>query len=432
MNDSALECALALRRAPLMAPSMRSRPLPPDIGWAIDIAAGSTVEAARAAAMSGEEPGVLREAMRFYLQQVLLFPEADAYRVLGVAPDAPIEEIRGHHRSLQRWLHPDRSRNRWEAVYATRVNQAWTQLRTEQARARYDANLQVGAAGSLEPSGDAPRWRWRPVEVERVGWRVHPVIPVGLLLCACVLLGWQAVKRSIEVRPASSDVTGALGLQFSEGTLPALTEVEPLRPVVPDRGPLRTREKVAAEEPHDDSGLAPPAIAKPQLLRADRAEPVVRPVVAPVALMAARSRATPMSDAAPIETRASEMSDAGESVKAAPTVDVAMYARAQRRGAQLLAYLGDVREPIPPIWNSVDAMEGASAARNALTSDGKAPRTWQKPTWRLAGDRAELTAQVSGRRWRPVIARDQGTLHAVMQWREGDWRVDRVHWEPAR
>src|SRR5690606_28287557 len=57
--------------------------------------------------------------------------------------DADQSLLRDHHRLLLRWLHPDRSGPdaQWESAMATRVNQAWNQLRTAPARAEYDATL---------------------------------------------------------------------------------------------------------------------------------------------------------------------------------------------------------------------------------------------------------------------------------------------------
>ncbi len=83
-------------------------------------------------------------AVRFYLQQILFQPDADAYRLLGLASDAAPESVQRHYRWLQSWLHPDRRGDEWEALLATRVNWAWKHLRTDAARRSY-------AAGSETP-----------------------------------------------------------------------------------------------------------------------------------------------------------------------------------------------------------------------------------------------------------------------------------------
>ena len=49
----------------------------------------------------------LREAAAFYIEQILLHPDADHYRVLGAQPDASTAELRRNMALLIRWLHPD-------------------------------------------------------------------------------------------------------------------------------------------------------------------------------------------------------------------------------------------------------------------------------------------------------------------------------------
>ena len=83
----------------------------------------------------------MREAAQFYVREILLFPQADAYRILGVSDDASQDVIKTHHRLLQRWLHPDRLQHAGDAVFAARVNVAWQRLRNTAQRAQYDAHL---------------------------------------------------------------------------------------------------------------------------------------------------------------------------------------------------------------------------------------------------------------------------------------------------
>src|SRR5690606_41473420 len=87
-----LETALALQRAPGERFRLRERPLPDGIVHVLEIASGSPQALAGAAAETGHGEQELLEAVRFYLEQVLFAAEdADAYRVLGLAPDAPQE-----------------------------------------------------------------------------------------------------------------------------------------------------------------------------------------------------------------------------------------------------------------------------------------------------------------------------------------------------
>jgi len=68
------------------------------------------------------------QAARFFIEHVLMAHNASHYRVLGVDPVAPPEEIKEHHRLLMRLFHPDRQTavdERNDAI-ATRINQAYT------------------------------------------------------------------------------------------------------------------------------------------------------------------------------------------------------------------------------------------------------------------------------------------------------------------
>src|SRR5690606_26352766 len=84
-----LETALALHRAPGERFRLRERPLPRGLVHVMEIAAASPQALAEAARELGEDEDTLLEAARFYLEQVLFAaPDADAYRILGVAPEA--------------------------------------------------------------------------------------------------------------------------------------------------------------------------------------------------------------------------------------------------------------------------------------------------------------------------------------------------------
>ena len=157
-----LETALALHRTPGERFRLRERPLPEGIIHILEIASGSPQAVAAAAAETGEEAPDVVEASRFYLEQVLFAVEgADAYRILGVAPDAAHDTIRLHHRWLQRWLHPDRAQAGDATVFATRVNQAWAQLRTPDLRHDYDVRLaEARLAGARSGCSQRCSQRW--------------------------------------------------------------------------------------------------------------------------------------------------------------------------------------------------------------------------------------------------------------------------------
>src|SRR6516165_11807351 len=123
-----IELALDLARMPTLARSSVVLPLPPNIIELMRIAAASPEACQVAAAKTGNPTSVLIEAARFYLQQVLFRADADCYRVLGIAPTASRATARNHMRWLLEWLHPDRNKNSWDAVYAERVLKAWREV----------------------------------------------------------------------------------------------------------------------------------------------------------------------------------------------------------------------------------------------------------------------------------------------------------------
>ena len=138
-TGEALEWALALLRAPSERHALRERPLPGGMDRLLGLAAGVTSQASADAARAlGESEAILRDAARFYAREVLFFPQANAYRVLGLEQSADSGQIKAHHRLLQQWLHPDRARSEDDSVFSARVNSAWNHLRTEERRQVYD------------------------------------------------------------------------------------------------------------------------------------------------------------------------------------------------------------------------------------------------------------------------------------------------------
>jgi hypothetical protein len=123
-----IELALDLARMPGLARSSGAPAVPPNVVEIMRIAASSMEACEVAVAKTGEPSAVLIEAARFYLQQVLFRPDADCYRILGIKPSASRETARNHMRWLLEWLHPDRNKNSWDAVYAERVLKAWREV----------------------------------------------------------------------------------------------------------------------------------------------------------------------------------------------------------------------------------------------------------------------------------------------------------------
>src|SRR5688572_3095919 len=158
VDAAAVKLAIDLMHLPSQARSVRSAPMPEDVLILLRIAAGNE-EATRGAAESvGRPQAVVRDAAAFFIEQALLHPGADSYRVLGATPETPYSELRQNMALLLTWLHPDKDRQGERAVFATRVTRAWNDLKTQERRAAYDRSRRVSAERCL-PRKDGARGR---------------------------------------------------------------------------------------------------------------------------------------------------------------------------------------------------------------------------------------------------------------------------------
>ena len=137
-NHSTLWMAVDLLRSPSSVKRVRTVSLPADVSSLLLIAAGDEEAIRKASEATGRPPRAVREAAGFYIEQVLLHPDADSYRVLGARPDASTEQLRRNMALLIRWLHPDSQNGAERTVFTSRVTQAWNELKTEEKRAAYD------------------------------------------------------------------------------------------------------------------------------------------------------------------------------------------------------------------------------------------------------------------------------------------------------
>lgn len=148
---TALEVAVGLLQLPSRVRTLRDGELPADLDTLLHIVAGDDQALLRASSTLNVTPRVVREAASFYIEQILLHPEADSYRALGSAPDATPDQLRRNMALLLRWLHPDRDADNHRSVFASRVTKAWNDVKTDERRAAYDAarltTRSVGAKG---------------------------------------------------------------------------------------------------------------------------------------------------------------------------------------------------------------------------------------------------------------------------------------------
>jgi hypothetical protein len=121
------------------------------------VAAGDPASEKAAVDATGRSNEAVRQAATFFIEQILLAPDADSYRVLGASPAASNGELRHNMALLMRWLHPDAARDE-HSTFATRIGMAWNNLKTPDRRAAYDSQRQaILRAASREKCDRAPR-----------------------------------------------------------------------------------------------------------------------------------------------------------------------------------------------------------------------------------------------------------------------------------
>lgn len=460
-RGDALDQALGLLRAPSLRAALRERPLPRGVTEVLSIAGGSTDSLREAAARTGYAEAELVEASRFYVLQVLLAEDADAYRVLGAARDAGSEQLRNHHRLLLRWLHPDRAGDeQWSSALSTRINSAWQQLRNEQVRGAYDQLL----AEQPAPAGFAPgiiRRRGRSTHGDGGGvarGNRHAPIAVAMLAVACIALAWLALQRESRLdaeRDASIASIGAgppdmadafAGVQAdaratASAPVPTTRAASAAAPVQLE--PIEDEPAVSQTEPEPSRRDASIAVADtwsyapapaPRPVERDRAPDAGAASFAAPAPRLPRRRAS----AAPAQA-AGAAAASSPSTPLAPeprvpedTTDPLQLMRQARLAAdQALAYLGSGDGGGAVAWNDAPIADASEQLRTALHArlggNGRDRRLrLQSPDWRLDARRATLNG-----RYR-VGGAESGHLHLELARRDARWWVTALRLEPAQ
>jgi len=138
--------AFDLMHFPSQVRSARKASLPNDLDVLLRIAADDDETIRQVMRLWGRSREAVRDAAGFFIEQLLLFPEADSYRVLGATPEATNGELRRNMALLLRWLHPDLDHHGERSVFAVRVTRAWNDLKTPTRRAAYDQALRRSLA----------------------------------------------------------------------------------------------------------------------------------------------------------------------------------------------------------------------------------------------------------------------------------------------
>lgn len=334
LASAALSAALALHRTPELRFGLRASPLPGDVDLIMRLAAANQPLLDDTANEVDLSADTLLEAARFYLQQILLDPGLDAYRILGATPETSHEQLRKHHYWLQRWLHPDHNSGSPEAVFAGRLNWAWQQLRTDEARQRYDAERALSVTTEHGPETAAPalapvNWTTIPLSAsERPGyWWKRGAL--GAVFSGFLVLLYLAVVRSDYALTSGTgpSVTPVAGIHTADSAEslpnPALTTApravvsSPPAPLIPEKAPpaaaryehkanaprATSREELNAQQNGETSSpIAPPSAPPANVANHRRAaDGRTFPVLAstPPALQSARASLAEAPNAAP-------------------------------------------------------------------------------------------------------------------------------------
>jgi hypothetical protein len=160
---TAVRIAIDLIQMPSRARMIRQAPLPDGMPLLLRLAAMEPAATTEAVALTGRTPDAVINAAAFFVEQILLAPDADSYRVLGATPQSSASDLRRNMALLVRWLHPDAKQgdiklgdinpgglksDSQRATFVNRVTFAWDDLKTAERRAAYDAKLSLAAGQS--------------------------------------------------------------------------------------------------------------------------------------------------------------------------------------------------------------------------------------------------------------------------------------------
>src|SRR5262249_41655898 len=136
-EGTALRLALDLVHSPWRVRLVRAEPLlPRGVSLLLRIAAGDREAETQAVAVADRPLEVIRQAAAFFIEQILLAPGSDSYRILGANADVSDAQLRRNMAALMSWVHPDHKGGR--DVFAPRIATAWNDLKTPGRRAAYD------------------------------------------------------------------------------------------------------------------------------------------------------------------------------------------------------------------------------------------------------------------------------------------------------
>lgn len=160
MSDlSALHHALAVYDTPGLLRRVRRSQLPEGIDVLVELAAGAPEMSAELEERTGRTGQDLRRAAAFYIEQVMLAPEADCWRILGANGPVDPASLRRRMALLLKWAHPDlpssqsADRGFEPGLFARRITAAWEDVKSGRAARQRPAGRDALAG---RPNGSSP------------------------------------------------------------------------------------------------------------------------------------------------------------------------------------------------------------------------------------------------------------------------------------
>lgn len=193
----------------------------------------------------------------------------DYYEELGLERTANVQEIRQAYKLMARLVHPDRQANQRLREMAQRqmqrLNEILSILTNEQARRRYDAELDhtplevaLLSQGPLPAVRPSSSWRpaWAPAVARHSFWISLALVP----LCACLWYFVQdtgssartsAGQEAISAAPESAPISASVSKKKLRGPYPIQAPAPKVKDAVtaPRIEPLAATSESAAPEP---------------------------------------------------------------------------------------------------------------------------------------------------------------------------------------
>lgn len=155
--------AMALAKMPSLVGIIRHMEIPEDVTDALRVFAREEDAILRAVDIAGISRQHLLPCVDTYVRNVLIHENAEPLRVLGMRNGDDKKGLQLHRKLLLQRLHPDKSKDADDVVYAKRVLEAW-------------AVVSGKTAPETRPEKKRPVFRQR-----RRRWIRIPIDPPGLL-----------------------------------------------------------------------------------------------------------------------------------------------------------------------------------------------------------------------------------------------------------